>query len=115
MAIISPRNKKFPTPASIKLLGKVFIRFTSLLGVVIAFVPMSDMWKTITAAMISFMVGTVNDVQDWFGVEIEGNKPVPAKDVDVIKDEAIKTTLKIIIFFVLLNSYFWAELLISNF
>lgn len=105
--IISPKNKRLPTPSNIRLMSKLFIRFASLAGVIFSVIPMSETWKTITGATVSALVGGVNDVQDWFGVNIEGGKPVQAKDVGEIHDEAIKTVVKITIFFALVNSYLY--------
>lgn len=106
MGLISPNNRKLPTPSSVRLLAKIAIRWISLLGFALAFIPLSDAWHQVISASIPTLIGTINDVQDWFGVEISGNQNVQLKDVGEINDEALKTTLKMIAFFTLVNIYF---------
>lgn len=84
-----PKQVDFPTPASVVLYTKIFIRVMSLGIILLQFVPMSDMWQHILSAVFGAGIGAGNDIQDWFGVKVSGNT-VPTKDVDVIKDDAIK-------------------------
>src|SRR5574343_1318041 len=107
MALISRKNRKLPTPASVVLVSKLAIRFLSLGGVIVSLVPMSEILKNVLTATFSALVGGINDVQDMFGVNVSGGGKVDVSKVDVIQDDALKTTLKMIIFFCLINTYLY--------
>lgn len=84
-----PKQKQYPTPASVVLYTKLFIRMMSLGVILLQFIPMSDIWQHILSAVFGAGIGAGNDIQDWFGVKIK-DSVVETKDVEVIKDDAIR-------------------------
>lgn len=81
-----PKYSQYPTPSSITLYTKLFIRFMTLGLALLQFIPMDDMWNHILSVIFAALIGGANDIQDWFGVKIQG--PVSAKDVTGIEDDS---------------------------
>lgn len=81
-----PQYKKLPTPSSVTLFVRLFIRFLAFVTVIVQLIPLTEIWKSIVSATLVLLMGCANDMQDWAGVYLKG--PVSAKDVESVKDGA---------------------------
>lgn len=87
-----------PTPGRIVFWSKIIQKLIGIGIAVIALRPETLTTKTIGVVLGGF-IAIMRDIEDGFGVHVPG--PVHEKDIEVIKQEAIKT----IIFITLVNTY----------
>lgn len=92
------KYKKYPTPSTVVFISKIVQRIVGTAIAVMALFPETLSTKVITV-ILGGLVVIGRDFEDMFGVKVTGL--VSARDVEVIKDEAIK----ILIFVILIDSY----------
>jgi hypothetical protein len=94
------KYRNLPTPQSVILLAKLIQR---LIGGAIAIVPLvvhNETASQVISVSLGAFIACSRDIEEYFGAIVH-SPSVPTKDVEVIKDEAIK----IIIFMILVNTY----------
>lgn len=93
------KYKDLPTPASVVFKARLILKLLAGLILIIQPIEFNHVWKEVITGILSTSIGVVNEVQDFFGTQV--GHTVKPKDVEVIKDEAIK----MLIFLILINTY----------
>lgn len=96
------KYKDFPTPESVVFRTKLIVKIIAGVATIIQPIEFNHVVKEIITGVLATSMGVLVEIQDYFGHKITG-KTVPTKDVEVIKDEAIK----MLIFLVLVNTYLY--------